>query len=358
MMAGALLLLMLAVAATTSADALPEYPKPPTPTAVAAAGGPAAALGLNAKDFGAVGQTDDTRALQKAIDASQMAGRALLIPAGVYLVSSTLNISCRSPPLCDPEKYEHSESTHQPARIMGEGRELTYLMPSANIHAIFDITGSQLPMKTPTSQPEFNFTQGHEIMDLTLQCNSASAPTSSRGSRLTGGGAARLGQAAPLPQKGPVPLGTPCKYVYDPDCHNATCEPCGANYGIWAPGALETIYTRLHVTGAAIAGFEAFYGFAIRFIDCNFDCCTIAIHAAITELRITGGNFYSNGNTAILIDGGDNQVVDNNVIEGTNGPAIIVSGGIWGAPFGISFTNNSFVANNLVRPSSSLYSWL
>ena len=166
MMAKALLLLMLAVAATTTTDALPEYPKPPTPTgtAVAVAGGPArAALGLNAKDFGAVGdgQTDDTRALQTAIDASQMAGRALLIPAGVYLVSSTLNISCRSPPLCDPERYEHSESTHQPARIIGEGRELTYLMPSANIHAILDITGSQLPMKTPTSQPRFNFTQGH-----------------------------------------------------------------------------------------------------------------------------------------------------------------------------------------------------
>jgi hypothetical protein len=107
MMAGALRLLMLAAAATTTTDALPEYPKPPTPTpstAVAVAGGPTAALGLNAKDFGAVGdgQTDDTRALQKAIDASQMAGRALLIPAGVYLVSSTLNISCRSPPLCDP----------------------------------------------------------------------------------------------------------------------------------------------------------------------------------------------------------------------------------------------------------------
>ena len=102
MAADALLpLMLLTVAVTTTADALPEYPKPPAPTAVAAAGSAAAALGLNAKDFGAVGdgQTDDTRALQKAIDASQMAGRALLIPAGVYLVSSTLNISCRSPPI-------------------------------------------------------------------------------------------------------------------------------------------------------------------------------------------------------------------------------------------------------------------
>ena len=39
----------------------------------------------------------------------------------------------------------------------------------------------------------------------------------------------------------------------------------------------------------------------------------------------------------------------NCVIEGTGGPAIIVSGGVWGAPFGVSFTNNVFVSNNL-RP--------
>ena len=86
----------------------------------------------------------------------------------------------------------------------------------------------------------------------------------------------------------------------------------------------------LHINGAAIAGFKAYYGFAIRFIDCNFDSNTIAIHSACTDVRIAGGNFYSNGNTAVLIDGGETIVVDNNVIEGTNGPAIIVSGGVWG----------------------------
>ena len=149
-----LLLLLLSLQLAAVVRALPSYypprPSPSTAVRVAATAAPAAAaaaLGLNAKDFGAVGngQTDDTRALQKAIDASQMAGRALLIPAGVYLVSDSLNISCRSPPLCDPEKYSHSDSTHQPARIIGEGRELTYLMPSANIRTVFDITGSQLP---------------------------------------------------------------------------------------------------------------------------------------------------------------------------------------------------------------------
>ena len=105
----------------------------------------------------------------------------------------------------------------------------------------------RFPLKTPTSQPEFNFTSGHEIMDLTIQCLSSIDPTKGRRSRITGGGVAQLGNAAPsLPQNGPVQIGTPCKYVPDPDCHNPSCRPCGANYGIWAPGALETIYTRLH----------------------------------------------------------------------------------------------------------------
>ncbi len=51
-------------------------------------------MALNARDFGARGDriTDDTAALQAAIDAAQSQGRALAIPAGYYNVSSTLFI--------------------------------------------------------------------------------------------------------------------------------------------------------------------------------------------------------------------------------------------------------------------------
>ena len=75
-------------------------------------GAPAAAqdssLGLNARDFGAMGDgvcteapdrswtkcsgRDDSAALQRAIDASQHQGRTLYVPAGVYMVNTTLII--------------------------------------------------------------------------------------------------------------------------------------------------------------------------------------------------------------------------------------------------------------------------
>src|SRR5688500_7421158 len=47
---------------------------------------------LNVKDFGAIGNgsTDDTAAIQAAIDALPAAGGLIVIPAGTYVVSSSL----------------------------------------------------------------------------------------------------------------------------------------------------------------------------------------------------------------------------------------------------------------------------
>ena len=115
MMRAPLLILLLATASSShgTANALPSYlrphappPSPPHPSLASmlltASAAPASALGLNAKDFGAVGngQTDDTGALQRAIDASQMAGRALLIPAGVYLVPVATSAECCQSATC------------------------------------------------------------------------------------------------------------------------------------------------------------------------------------------------------------------------------------------------------------------
>ena len=48
---------------------------------------------LSARDFGATGNgaTDDAPALQRAIDAAQFSRKPLHLPAGTYLVNSTLH---------------------------------------------------------------------------------------------------------------------------------------------------------------------------------------------------------------------------------------------------------------------------
>ena len=53
-------------------------------------------MGLNARSFGAMGDgaTDDTAALQAAIDEAQNSRRRLLVPAGRYLIRGTLHVRC------------------------------------------------------------------------------------------------------------------------------------------------------------------------------------------------------------------------------------------------------------------------
>jgi hypothetical protein len=65
------------------------------PTGPAGPAGPSAAGLLNATQFGAKGDgvTDDTAALQAAIDAAQTKGDLLFIPAGNYLLTDTLRIT-------------------------------------------------------------------------------------------------------------------------------------------------------------------------------------------------------------------------------------------------------------------------
>ena len=66
---------------------------------------------MNAKKFGAVGNgaTDDTLAIQEAIDFAAKKGTSVFLPKGFYRISKTLNLTCLG--------------------LVGTARSLTVLMP-------------------------------------------------------------------------------------------------------------------------------------------------------------------------------------------------------------------------------------
>jgi hypothetical protein len=75
-----------------NAQQSPTAPAAPNPQLPAAPPPPDRQFLLSVKDFGAVGdgQTDDTQALQKAIDGARAGNRSLFVPQGVYRITSTL----------------------------------------------------------------------------------------------------------------------------------------------------------------------------------------------------------------------------------------------------------------------------
>ncbi len=105
----------------------------------AAAGYPMA-LALNARDFGARGDntTDDTAALQRAIDAAQQQGRALAVPSGLYRVSRPLFIRWTEDDDCSRPTCPGS---HHPLRLLGESMYATAVVATQNFSCV-DETGA------------------------------------------------------------------------------------------------------------------------------------------------------------------------------------------------------------------------
>ena len=134
-----------AVLATVSATSLAGKPPP----RLAARGGVAApaspsphdfgAAGLNAKDFGAVGDgvADDAAALTAAIDAATAQGRTLLLPAGTYRVNSTVSVPPTGGCECtDCACWVDTNHTvrRRPLRLVGEGNAITSILCACPPH--------------------------------------------------------------------------------------------------------------------------------------------------------------------------------------------------------------------------------
>ena len=128
------------LAAVMVSVSLSATPPPPQLTARGAVAAPAApsphdfgAAGLNAKDFGAVGDgvADDAAALTAAIDAATAQGRTLLLPAGTYRVNSTVSVPPTGGCECtDCACWVDKNRTvrRRPLRLVGEGNAITSIL--------------------------------------------------------------------------------------------------------------------------------------------------------------------------------------------------------------------------------------
>ena len=109
---------------------------------------------------GQVGGTDNSAALQQAIDAAQLQGRSLFLPEGRYMVNTTLLVGCATPatacPGCLPTGdagacVEPNATAGKgptagkwglyPLILAGAGRALTTIAAQGNMHAILQFTG-------------------------------------------------------------------------------------------------------------------------------------------------------------------------------------------------------------------------
>jgi hypothetical protein len=221
------------------------------------------ARGLNARDFGAKGdgKADDAPALQRAVDAGQRLGHAVFIPAGLYLLNSTLIVRADFTGRDDygvPGDGQHNSSL----RLQGEGMQLTQLRAVSAMTSVLSFARG----------PGFEAGQAeqHEVTDLLLN-----------GSNI-------------------------------------------ATYGVNAPGICRTIFSRVHVFGSVQAGF-LMYGWINRIEQCQIEMCGQALVTNGEPNNIIVRDNWIEGmyRTAIEVAGGMNVVIQGNTIEGCGGPAIV-----------------------------------
>jgi hypothetical protein len=115
--------------------------------------------GLNARDFGAKGDgvTDDSEALQMAINAALKQQHQLLVPAGIYVVMRQLNIThstCENPNFgCTMGLVMRGESYH-----------LTEIHAGAKMHAVLNFSSLSGPTGPGGPIP----TEGQHISDIAV----------------------------------------------------------------------------------------------------------------------------------------------------------------------------------------------
>lgn len=245
--------------------------------------------GINAKDYGAVGDgtTDDAPALQRGIDAALEQGRTLLLPAGHYVVNSTLNVMSSA-------RAHYAEPgpgfAKHPLRLVGEG-ELTMISAGCKMHAVVNFSASSETGRGPALP---NPTERQFISDI-------------------GFNAAGL-----------------------------------ANYSVFAPGIARSRFERVHFTGALSVGLSIGYGWCNYIEFCYFGGNGVGLHTynSANNIDVLDSIFEGNTGTGIYMSGGAQYNVDGNVLEGNGGPGIIVFGAE-----GVTISSNYYESNNDKSPT-------
>jgi parallel beta-helix repeat protein len=245
--------------------------------------------GIDAKEFGAVGDgaTDDAPALQRAINAALEQGRTLLLPAGHYVVNSTLNVmsSARA-----HYKNPGPGFAKHPLRLIGEGY-LTRISAGRKMHAVL---------------------------------NFSSSSDSGRGPAL--------------------PNPTENQYISDVAIYAASL----ANYSVFAPGIARSRFERVRFAGALSVGLSIGYGWCNYIEECYFGDNGVGLHTfnSANNIDVVDSIFEGNTGTGIYMSGGAQYNIIGNVLEGNGGPGIIVFGAE-----GVTISSNYYESNNDKSPT-------
>jgi hypothetical protein len=262
----------------------------------------ASAMGLDARSFGAVGDgvTDDTAALQAAIDEAQHSRRQLLVPAGRYLLRGTLFVRCYDswPGACAPS------NAHGPLRLTGEGIAYTYFVADNSdadwpTEAVIRMSTGQGPNRANyTSGDKNNYTNFHTLEHFSVAAQDPKTLTR-------------------------------------------------REYSILAPGLTRSTFSHVECGGAAVAGLWA-SGWCNRVENCRFSGNQVGLIMAeqANGNHVVDTAFEGNIGTAMAILEGELMTVERCVIEGNGGPGIIVA-----SARGLVITGCYFEANNRAKPT-------
>jgi hypothetical protein len=281
----------------TDDDELPRGPDIKSPVS---ASGP-----LNVRSFGAKGDgtTDDTDAIQKAIDQAQQVSalsmaschpvpyeaalcalsRPVYFPAGLYVVTSSLRIAQSTPMHFVPPR-------RLSLRLYGDGMHQSAVVAGAPMDAVLRFEGHGPPRGWGKGG---NTTSSHAIENMRFD-------------------------AASL-----------------------------ANYSVAAAAITRSQFRSSYFSGARIAGLFLGYGWINSINGCYFVKNLIGLHLdnAVNSVSCVDGNFETNFGAGVIVNSGAAVRLEGNDFESMGGPAIIANG-----ISALSVRSNYFEANNLGGP--------